>query len=48
LSDAAFAVYKILLEIIVKNWGQFDCSSGSAAIATGGPTSLLGSSKAEP
>ena len=48
LSDAAFAVYKILLEIIVKNWGQFDCPPGSAAIATGGPTSTLDGPKDEP
>lgn len=48
LSDAAFAVYKILLEIIVKNWGQFDCSSGSAAVAAGGPAAPLGGPKDEP
>ncbi|MGY8660761.1 LysR substrate-binding domain-containing protein [Bradyrhizobium sp. UFLA05-109] len=48
LSDAAFAVYKILLEIIGKNWGPFDCSSGSAAGATGSPTSPLRGSKDEP
>jgi DNA-binding transcriptional LysR family regulator len=48
LSDAAFAVYKILLAIIVKDWGQFDCSPGSAAIATGGPTSPLHGPKDEP
>jgi LysR family transcriptional regulator, nitrogen assimilation regulatory protein len=48
LSDAAFAVYKILLEIIVKDWGQFDCSPGSAAMATGGPTAPLHGPKDEP
>ncbi|MGV7216318.1 LysR substrate-binding domain-containing protein [Bradyrhizobium sp. UFLA05-112] len=48
LSDAAFAVYKILLEIIVKNWGPFDCPSDSAAVASGSPTSPLGASKDEP
>jgi len=48
LSDAAFAVYKILLEIIVKNWGQFDCSAGSNAVTTCAPTSPLGASKDEP
>ncbi|WP_164940398.1 LysR substrate-binding domain-containing protein [Bradyrhizobium zhanjiangense] len=48
LSDAAFSVYKILLEIIVKTWGPFDANPGSAAIATGGPTSPLDGPKDEP
>jgi LysR family nitrogen assimilation transcriptional regulator len=48
LSDAAFAVYKILLEIIVKTWGPFDLPLGSAAIVTDGPTLPLDGPKDEP
>ncbi|MBR0724324.1 LysR substrate-binding domain-containing protein [Bradyrhizobium manausense] len=33
LSDAAFAVYKILLEIIAKDWGPFDCATGPNPVA---------------
>jgi LysR family nitrogen assimilation transcriptional regulator len=48
LSDAAFAVYKILLEIIVKTWGPFDLHLGSGAIVADGPTSPLDGPKDEP
>ena len=48
LSDAAFAVYKILLEIIAKEWGPFDWSSGSVAGVQSVPTSPLGGSEDEP
>lgn len=48
LSDAAFAVYKILLEIIVKTWGPFDVYPGSATIAVGAPTSPVDGPKDEP
>jgi LysR family nitrogen assimilation transcriptional regulator len=33
LSDAAFAVYKILLEIIAKDWGPFEFATGPNAVA---------------
>ena len=33
LSDAAFAVYKILLEIIAKDWGPFDFATDPNAVA---------------
>jgi LysR family nitrogen assimilation transcriptional regulator len=48
LSDAAFAVYKILLEIIVKTWGQFDIPPGVVTIAEGASTSPLEGQKNEP
>ena len=48
LSDAAFAVYKILLEIIAREWGPFDWPSGAAAGVPGVPTSPLGGSEDEP
>lgn len=40
LSDAAFAVYKILLEIVAKDWGPFDFAMDTKAAAdlpTGSP-----------
>lgn len=46
LSDAAFAVYKILLEIIAKEWGPFDWPA--AVVATDVPTSPPGGSEDEP
>lgn len=48
LSDAAFAVYKILLEIIVKTWGPFDLHLGSATAVMGGAASALDGPKDEP
>ncbi|WP_271578609.1 hypothetical protein [Bradyrhizobium sp. CCBAU 11361] len=48
MSDAAFAVYKILLEIIVKTWGPFEAQLGSVAIASGGPASPPDEPKDEP
>jgi LysR family nitrogen assimilation transcriptional regulator len=48
LSDAAFAVYNILLEIIAKNWGQFDWPPGSVTVAKGASISPLDGKKDEP
>jgi LysR family nitrogen assimilation transcriptional regulator len=47
LSDAAFAVYKVLLEIIAKEWGPFDLAAPNAA-ASGSVTEPLSGSEDEP
>jgi LysR family transcriptional regulator, nitrogen assimilation regulatory protein len=42
LSDAAFAVYKILLEIIAKTWGNSTALPSSAGASDTAPLPLNG------